>query len=60
MTDKKIVQKSLVDEILDEMFATLEKREEFDKSTIDGLKELALSGELKKAPQVIKVIKPLE
>ena len=58
MTDQNHVQKSLTDETLDEMFAALEKREEFDKATIDGLRKLARAGELKKAPQVINVIKP--
>jgi len=38
MTDHQHVQKSLTDEILDEMFTTLEEqREEFDRATIDGL-----------------------
>ena len=58
MTDQKYLQKSLTDEILNEMFTTLEKREEFDKATIDGLKQLAETGELRRAPQVIKVLKP--
>jgi len=58
MMDQNYTQKSLTDEILDEMFASLEKREEFDHITVEALMKLAHSGELKKAAQVIKVIKP--
>ncbi len=58
MTDQNPIQASLTDEILDEMFTSLAKREEFDQITVDGLRQLARSGELKKAAQVIKVIKP--
>ena len=59
MTDHQHTQKSLTDEILDEMFTTLEEqREQFDRATIDGLKQLAQAGELKKASQIIKTIKP--
>jgi soluble cytochrome b562 len=57
MTDQQHIPKSLTDEILDEMFATLSKREEFDKATVDELKQLAQAGELKKASQVTKAIK---
>ena len=51
--------KSLAEQILDEMFASIEAREEFDDQTIQKLKQLALSGDLKKASQVTKVIKSM-
>jgi hypothetical protein len=57
MTEETLIQKSLVEQILDEMFASIEGREEFDAQTIQTLKQLAVSGDLKKATQVTKAIK---
>jgi len=59
MTQEIPMQKSLIEQILDEMFVNIERREEFDKQVIKKLKELAESGDLKKAPQVTKAIKSL-
>jgi hypothetical protein len=39
------------------MFASIEGREEFDALTIKKLKQLAVSGDLKKATQVTRAIK---
>lgn len=52
-----ITQKSLVEQILDEMFITLEERDEFDTHTIQRLKELATSGNLNKVKKVAESIK---
>lgn len=57
MTTESSIQKSLTEQIFDEMFASLEGREEFDKETIDKLKHLAASGDLQKPARVTKVIK---
>ncbi|NQE05923.1 hypothetical protein C5S32_08630 [ANME-1 cluster archaeon GoMg1] len=57
MTEETIIQKSLVEQIFDEMFASIEEREEFDAQTIQKLKQLTVSGDLKKATQVTKAIK---
>ena len=58
MTEETIIKKSLVEQIFDEMFASIEGREEFDEKTIQKLKQLAVSGDLKKAPKVVtKAIK---
>lgn len=57
MTEIPPVPKSLTEQILDEMFASIEARAEFDTQIIQMLKQLALTGDLKKAPQVTKVIK---
>jgi len=54
---EKIVQKSLVEQILDDLFANIEKLEEFDAHTLQRLKQLAASGNLKKAAQVIQAIR---
>jgi predicted transcriptional regulator len=58
MTKKaSIIQKSLVEQILEQMFASIEKREEFDTNSIQKLKQLASAGELTKTKQVIEAIK---
>jgi len=54
---KEIVQKSLVEQVLDDMFANIEQLEEFDAHTLQRLKQLAASGNLKKATRVIQAIK---
>ena len=51
------VQKSLVQQILDGMFADIEQLQEFDADVLERLKHLAARGDLKKAPQVIRAIK---
>lgn len=51
------IQKSLVEQILDEMFTSIGEREVFDAQTIQKLRQLATSGELKKPALVTKVIK---
>lgn len=51
------VQKPLLEQIFDEMFDNLEGREEFDFETIQALKQLTQSGDLKKEASVSKAIK---
>ena len=46
MANDTIIQPSLVEQILNEMFTTLEGRGEFDTHTIQKLKALAASGNL--------------
>jgi hypothetical protein len=57
MVEETSGQKSLVEQILDEMFTIIEGREEFDIPTIEKLKQLVISGSLTKAKQVAEVIK---
>lgn len=57
MGEEIAIPKSLVEQILDEMFASIEGQKEFDDRTIQHLKKLAISGDLKKPPQVTKAIK---
>ena len=52
-----IIQQSLIEQILNEMFTTLEKRDEFDAYIVQRLKELAESGNLNKVKQVAESIK---
>ncbi len=51
------IQKSLIEAIFNEMFASIEGREEFDMQIIQKLKKLAANGDLKKATQVTNAIK---
>ncbi len=48
MVEETRIEKSLIDQILDEMFADVEGRVEFNNKTIQDLKELVISGNLKK------------
>ncbi len=59
MTEEATIQKSLIEQIFDEMFASIEGREggEYDAETIQKLKQLASSGDLKRAPQVTEAIR---
>jgi hypothetical protein len=57
MVEESSCQKSLVEQILDEMFTIIEGREEFDIPTIENLKQLVISGSLTKAKQVAEAIK---
>ena len=52
------IAKSLVEQILDEMFANIEKREELNSQLIQELKQLAGSGGLRKPDEVANAIKP--
>jgi hypothetical protein len=56
MAENTTIPKSLVEQILEDMFARLDAREEFDAQTVRRLRDLARRGGLKKAPQVTKAI----
>lgn len=56
-TEETTVQKSLVEQIFDEMFTSIEGQREFDDQTIQKFRQLAISGGLKKPAQVTNAIK---
>lgn len=56
MTTNRELQKSILDEIFDEFFSLLQEHG-FDADVIEKIEQLAQSGDLKKAVQVVKVIK---
>lgn len=60
MTENIDSKKSLLEQVVDEMFGIISKNKEFENETIANLKKLASSGDLKKAAQVIDVIKSIE
>lgn len=57
MSEETVTKKSLIEQIMDEMFASIEKREEFEEKTLLDLKHLARTEGLKKPAQVTKAIK---
>ena len=59
MKDDTIIQKSLVDQIIDEMFLKIEGEAIFDAETLKNLKELATRGKLKKPADLTKAIKTI-
>jgi hypothetical protein len=60
MAQQSTIPRSLVEQILDDMFANLEEREEFDVQTIQSLKKLAKRGGLTKPNQVAKSIERVQ
>lgn len=52
-----IAEKSLIEEIVANMFANLEEVGEFDADVLQRLKQLAASGKLRKAREVVRAIK---
>ena len=56
MAENTTIPKSLVEQILDDMFASFDAREEFDAQTVRRLRDLARRGGLNKAAQVTKAI----
>lgn len=57
MAEEGSLQKPLIQQVLDDMFAVIKEREEFDPEMIEKLKRLAETGDLKKPSQVMEAIK---
>ncbi|HUT17364.1 MAG TPA: hypothetical protein VMW84_03600 [Acidobacteriota bacterium] len=57
MNDDAFSNKPLIKQIYDELFANIERCDEFDEGTINTLKQLAATGELKKHGKVMESIK---
>lgn len=57
MGETPTIPKSITEQILDKMLASIEQTEEFDATIMQELKRLANSDNLKKPAQVIKTIK---
>ncbi len=56
MVEETSGQKSLVAQILDEMFASVKLLSSFDAETIQKLKQLAMRGDLTEETQIIEAI----
>lgn len=57
MEKEVIIEKSLVNQVLDELIIRIEKKDEFDTAIIQKLRELATSGDLTKAERIREAIK---
>ena len=57
MQEETFIPKSLVEQIIDQMFVHIEGHEEFDNEAINKLRQLALSGDLKKSTRIVTIIK---
>ncbi len=58
-TEKTLIEKTLISLVFDEMFTNIEGQKEFDAQAIKNLKQLATTGNLKKAAQVTKAIESI-
>lgn len=56
MVEETTGQKSLVEQVLDEMFASIKRLSSFDAKTIQKLKQLAMRGDLTEETQIIEAI----
>lgn len=52
------INKSLVEQILDETFSYIEKQGQFDEKTFQELKQLAATDGLNNVEEVIRAVKP--
>jgi len=57
METEDFSKKPLVEQIYDELFANIEKHDEFDEGMIKTMNQLAARGELKKHGKVMGAIK---
>jgi len=57
MTKEPIIEKSFIEQTVDDMFEIIEAQDEFDAQTIENLKKLAIAGKLSSKTQVIASIK---
>ncbi len=58
MADNYDVPRSLIEQITDELASRLKDKDGFDADLIEKIKELADSGELKKRPKLVSLLKP--
>lgn len=56
MVEETTGQKSLVEQVLDEMFANIKLISSFDAETIQKLEQLSMRGDLTKETQIIEAI----
>jgi len=59
MESEDFSKRPLVEQIYDELFANIEKHNEFDEGVIRTIKQLAANGELKKHGKVMEAIKEM-
>jgi len=57
MTDNIKIQKSMLEQIYDELITNLADKENFDAELIKKLKELSISGEIKRPTTLQSILK---
>lgn len=60
MSDKRDIDKTIIEQIIEETFLQLTSHKEYTKTTIDELKKIASSGNLTSSTKVIAVLKSIE
>lgn len=60
MSDIHDIDKTIIEQIIEETFLQLTSREEYSQTTIDELKKIASSGNLTSSTKVIAVLKSIE
>ena len=60
MSDIPDIDKTIIEQIIEETFLQLTSREEYSQTTIDELKKIASSGNLTSSTKVIAVLKSIE
>lgn len=57
MNDDLFYQKSLIEQIYDEMFSRISRRDEFDLQTVQNLRRLFGEGKLVGVSQIVEAVK---
>lgn len=57
MEKKAVIEKPLIDQILDDLFTKIEKQKEFDATVIENLRALAGTSGLTKPQRITEAIK---
>lgn len=60
MPDIHDIDKTIIEQIIEETFLQLTRHKEYSKTTIDELKKIASSGNLTSSAKVISVLKSIE
>ena len=60
MSDKRNIDKTIIEQIIEETFLQLTSHKEYTETTIDELKKIASSGNLTSSTKVIAVLKSIE
>lgn len=58
MATEKSSSKTLVEQIVEETLTSIKKHNDFDEESVQELKKLYESGNIKRVEQIIKAIKP--
>ena len=60
MSDKRDIDKTIFEQIMEETFLQVKSHKEYNETTIDELKRIASSGNLTSSTSVLAVLKSIE